>query len=116
MDTRKVFIVTILDDINALELFKIRTANHRLPVESGRFNGTEYKDRICQHCFRDIGDEFHYLLMCPIFDKERKTFLLEHHIKHPNMLTYISLMTSTNEKLLNNLSLFAKRIMNTIRT
>ena len=108
--------LTILDDKNALYLFKFRTANHRLPVESGRFNGTEYKDRICQHCFRDIGDEFHYLLMCPLFEKERKTFLLAHHIKHPNMLTYTNLMNSTNEKLLNNLSLFAKRIMNIIRT
>ncbi len=55
----------LLNHKEALTLFKYRTSNHRLPIETGRFFSVEYKDRICQKCHNDIGDEFHYLLKCP---------------------------------------------------
>ena len=105
-----------MDNNNVLEIFKFRTTNHRLPVETGRFYNIHYKDRICQHCFRDIGDEFHYLLKCHIFVKVRKRYILQQHIKHPNMLTYKNIMAPNDKKLLNNLSMFVKRIMEVIRT
>ena len=109
--------ISILDDKKAIELFRFRTTNHRLPaVETGRFYNIDYKDRICHQCFRDIGDEFHYLLVCPVFNKERKRFIKRQNIKHPNMLTYKNIMLSSNAKLLNNLSLFVKHIMEIIRT
>ena len=96
--------------------FKFRTSNHRLPVETGRFYNVPYKNRICQECFKDIGDEFHYLLKCPVFNQERKRFLSKEHIKHPNMLTYKDIITSTDEKYLIKLSIFVKHIMRVIKT
>ena len=108
--------LSILDDKYALDIFKFRTTNHRLPVETGRFYNIPYKDRICTQCHRDIGDEFHYLLKCPAFDKDRKKFLLKQHIKHPNMMTFKNIMTSTNIKLLHNLSVLVKHIMFKIKT
>ena len=28
-------------------LIKFRTSNHKLPIETGRYDNTEWKDRIC---------------------------------------------------------------------
>ncbi|MEW8547673.1 MAG: reverse transcriptase family protein, partial [Candidatus Thiodiazotropha sp.] len=53
---------------NCITLCKYRTTNHRLPIETGRWNNTDRSDRICTLCDnREIGDEFHYLLDCKYF-------------------------------------------------
>ena len=46
-------------------LLKFRTRNHRLPVEVGRWNKIELRERKCVFCKNDIGDEYHYILICP---------------------------------------------------
>ena len=47
-------------------LIRFRTSNHRLPIETGRYNNTDRPDRICTLCHsHDIGDEYHYLITCP---------------------------------------------------
>ena len=59
-----------------LPLLKLRTANHKLPVEKGRWDRTAHQDRKCNLCLtNDVGDEFHYLLTCPFFENERKEHL-----------------------------------------
>lgn len=53
-------------------LFKFRTANHYLPVETGRYDGTPFEDRICTLCnTARVGTEEHYMLECPYFDQQR---------------------------------------------
>jgi hypothetical protein len=43
----------------------MRISAHKLSVESGRYTKTPYKDRFCTLCqSNEIGDEFHYLLLC----------------------------------------------------
>jgi len=42
-------------------LFKLRTLNHKFPVETGRWNDTPYHECFCRN---DISDNFHYLLVC----------------------------------------------------
>ena len=43
-----------------LNLFKFKTGNHKLPVEVGRWDGTQINDRKFSLCtFNDIGDEYH---------------------------------------------------------
>ena len=42
-------------------LFKLRTLNHKFPVETGRWSNTPYHERFCRN---DISDNFHYLLVC----------------------------------------------------
>lgn len=106
----------ILNQHMAMKVFKFRTANHRLPVETGRFTQIDYINRTCQICQRDIGDEFHYLLMCPIFQKERMIYLDEKHYRHPNMITYLNIMSTDNVTVLNKLSTFVSIIMNKVKT
>ena len=105
-----------LDYSNTLTVFRYRTGNHRLPIETGRFNNIEYKDRICKICNEDIGDEFHYLLKCPAFETERKMYLTKYYRKHPNMPKYTDLMTSDNSRLLTKLSKLMHIIMQKVKT
>ena len=54
-------------------LLKFRTSNHKLPIETGRWNKTDVADRKCTICSLNmIGDEFHYLFECPCLNTERK--------------------------------------------
>jgi hypothetical protein len=41
---------TFLDDKYIYTLYKFRTTNHRLPVETGRWNNIDRVDRICTKC------------------------------------------------------------------
>ena len=60
----------------------------------------------------DIGDEFHYLLVCPLFQEDRCNLLKPFYYQRPNILKFKSLMTSTNKKVLSNLAKFVNIIMN----
>ena len=44
------------------KIIKYRTGNHRLPVETGRWDDIPLNERKCKICTTDdIGDEYHYL-------------------------------------------------------
>ena len=54
--------------------FKLRTCNHKLPIEIGRWNRTEIGERKCNLCPAiDIGDEFHFVCKCSYFSEERSS-------------------------------------------
>ena len=45
---------------------KLRLSAHNLPVEIGRYSNTPKQNRLCTLCnLGEIGDEFHYCMMCP---------------------------------------------------
>lgn len=51
-----------------LHFAKLRTGNHRFSCESGRWLGPELNDRKCTLCnLQEVGDVFHYVLICPFF-------------------------------------------------
>ena len=59
-------------------LLIFRTNNHRLPIERGRWTYTEMRDRVCDLCLENIGDEYHYYLNAKISLKN------EYHLYQPN--------------------------------
>ena len=85
-----------------------RTRNHRLPVETGRWQNIELQERKCNLCSNAVGDEFHYMLMCDKLKEQRQNFLKACFYKRPNTLKYDSLMTSKNTKILTSVSKFIK--------
>ena len=96
-----------------IPIIKYRTANHKLPVETGRWENTPYRERKCILCNKnDTGDEFHYLFICPFFMKERCDLLKPYYYRRPNILKYKDLLTSRNKNILLNLAKFVKIIMN----
>ena len=82
-------------------LLKLRLSNHRLPVETGRWENIPIEERKCTVCEdNDIGDEFHYLFVCNYFKSERKQFLTPYFYKKPNIIKFKELMSTENVKLL----------------
>ena len=92
-----------------LQLFRIRTSNHKLPIETGRWEDIEISDRRC--ATNDIRDEYHYLFRCPYFEIERKLYLKPYFIRRPNMLKFGELSKSNDVNILTKLSKFIQIIL-----
>lgn len=93
-------------------LLKFRLSNHRLPVETGRWENIPLEDRKCKVCDKnDIGDEFHYLFVCNYFKSERQQLLKPYYCKNPNIIKFKELLSTDNITLLVKLSKFVGIIM-----
>ena len=65
----------LLSNHEALTLCKFRTANFKLPVETGRYESVPYENRTCRLCTDDTtGSEVHYLFECRSLSVERVHF------------------------------------------
>jgi hypothetical protein len=100
----------ILSENEYRNLFKFRTANHRLPVETGRYDGTPFQDRICSLCNISVGSENHYLTECPYFRRERELYLSTISIPS-HQITIKSLLASTSPDVLKNVCKFINLIL-----
>lgn len=80
---------------------KLRTCNHRFPIETGRWHNIEKHLRKCTMCdSNSIGDEFHYILECTYFVNDRKMFLPKRYYENPNIIKFNEPMNTYNvEKL-----------------
>jgi hypothetical protein len=53
----------ILENKDIYTLCKFRTTNHKLSIETGRWNNIDSVNRICTKCDNiTIGDEYHYIM------------------------------------------------------
>lgn len=87
-------------------LSKLRLSSHQLRIETGRHapNRIERNQRKCLLCNSpDIEDEYHFVLICPVFDVLRKKYIQRFYFNRPNVYKFIQLMQSNNENVLNNL-------------
>ena len=85
---------------NRILMTKSRCRNHRLPIEAG-----------CRaHC-NDIGDEYHYLLCCPLFREERKKYINVKFWKRPSTFQLEQLIKQNDYNNVLQLSLFVKVII-----
>ena len=101
-----------------IPMCKFRTANHKLPVEvySWSYFNKERKERICNLCnLEDIGDEYHYVLKCPIFDDLRKLYIRKYFYVKPSVYKFIELMKMEDKHTLFKMARFFKDIMNVIQ-
>ena len=94
-----------------MQLCKFRTDNHKLPVETGRWDDIAHNERTCTLCNSDVGDKFHYLFACPSFENERKLYLKQYFYRRPNILKFSELISTRNTTRLKMLSKFADCIM-----
>ena len=57
-------------------LSKIRLSSHNLNIEEGRYRNEARPQRVCNLCDkRDIEDEFHFIIVCPIYSNIRSKFI-----------------------------------------
>ena len=93
-------------------LLKFRVLNHKLPIQKGRFLRIERNERKCNKCnCNELGDEYHYLFLCPVFHDVRIKFLKPYFYRRPNAIKYENLMCSEKKNVLFKLVRFIKAIL-----
>ena len=91
----------ILDFNKAIDLFRFRTANFKLPVEKLRYESVPYDNRICNLCSQNqVGSESHYLLSCDYFTHERDRFFRGINASDRNNPSLQYFLRSDNPRLL----------------
>ena len=100
-----------------IPILKFRLSNHTFPVEIHRWHNSKvpHFERKCNKCnLNDLGDEFHYLLICPHFKQQRIKLLPRYYYTHPNVLTFKELLCTTSITIIDNLRSFIKILLNTV--
>ena len=105
-----------LDLHERINLCKFRCSNSNIPIVAGRYNNIDFDNWLCNLCNREeIGDEFHYIMICPFFNEERKKHLNSSYWRIPNRSKFGYLFTSIDIKVLQNLAKFVKVIIDKFR-
>ena len=79
-----------------IALAKFRCANSKLPIYSKIYM---YDTHVCTLCSLNVhGDEYHYILICPFFKKERELYLDNWYTCRPDLLKFEQLFTSLNKR------------------
>ena len=80
-------------------LTKFRLSAHQLRIEQGRYNGTARPDRLCIFCnMNEIEDEYHFILICPLYKDIRSACIKKYYWKHASMFKLVQLMSLKNRK------------------
>ena len=80
-----------------------------LKVESGRHTNTPINERKCEFCMNnDIWDEFHFVILCPLYNDLRKTSINNFYYTRPSVHNLTLLLNNANRKVLINLALYCK--------
>ena len=88
-----------LPDQYMYALCKLKCANHKMPIVTGRYANIPEEDRICNLCeLNEKGDELHYLLECPLFDDSRVKCIKPYYYKNPSTEKLRSLFNESNDK------------------
>ena len=108
----------ILPESAWIPILKFKTSNHKLPIEIYSWKVT-FKDRnkrFCTMCNTgDIGDEYHYLLVCPLFQEARIKFIPKSFYVKPSVFKFLQLINSEEHKVLIQLSRFIKIIFSVFK-
>ena len=98
-------------------MIKFRTCNNNLPVNRARYFNVPRSERLCTLCnCNDIGDEYHYLLVCkhrPIL-QERQLLVKRYYYTNPNTFKLNKLLNISNSIALKKLAKFMKFINETL--
>ena len=95
---------------------QIRTRNHRLPNETGRWQRIQRDERLCNLCQAEIGDEFHYMLVCKELQAIRKQYLSRYYYVRPNTMKFSELFNTRSKTTLRKLCAFISVIFSMANT
>ena len=102
------FYIENIQDIRYRQaITKIRTCNHRLHSETGRWSRppVPFGQRLCLTC-NVLEDEYHFVLICDKYTDLRSKYIKKYYYRRPSMQKFISLITSQNKKQLYNLGIY----------
>ncbi len=93
---------------------RFRLGLNELMVNKGRYSKTEKSLRICPCCELGVEDEYHFLLICPVYYNIRKSYLPS-YLHNYNHNTFINLISTQDFSVLMKLSIFIQKAF-TLRT
>jgi hypothetical protein len=96
--------------IFVMALARFRTSNHKLPIETGGWNNIPRDKKICHLCGIEMGDEYHYIMKCSVFDERRLLYVPQVYTQSPNTLKFYNLSSCEEISVINNLCKFIKII------
>ncbi len=98
-------------------LSRFRLSSHMFMIERGRWSNLKLPvdQRLCNNCQNDIEDEYHVLLICPLFVNFRRLYLPRYYYSPPSMYKFIQLMNNPCHHIIINLSKCVYHIMNTYK-
>ena len=91
-----------------------RCRNHNLPIKSGCRTNIPRNLRVCELC-NDLGDEFHFLFICPRFNEARKKYIKNVLAQSRSALSFYNLMNVKSTIQLANLCKHIQILMNAFR-
>lgn len=95
-----------------IALTKFRLSSHDLAIERGRFENIERNDRLCRYCnLNRVENEYHFLLVCPLYRDLRKKYLHNYYCHWPTMNKFDDLMCKESKNVILNLSKFVYSAM-----
>ncbi len=53
-----------------------------------------------------LEDEFHFLMICPMYTELRRIYIHSFYLKKPSMFKLVELVSSSNRKTIRNLGIF----------
>ncbi|XP_067652478.1 uncharacterized protein [Haliotis asinina] len=87
-------------------LSRFRCSSHNLYIESGRFRAIDRENRICKLCDQcAIEDEYHFLLICPVYTRLRNLYINKYYNVHANQHKFVALLSNRNKIILQNLAM-----------
>ena len=89
-----------MDNSSTCTLARFRCRNHRLLIERGSwFRPKLDKElRLCPTC-KLIEDEFHFVLICPLYSTLREHYLKRKYWENPSLTKFVSLMNGSKSDL-----------------
>lgn len=99
-----------MDFYKAQYICKLRTANHKFPIKTGRWQNVNKQDRMCPYCLNVSGDEFHYLFVCGKFSELREKYLPQYFKIYPSYDKLYGMLKLCNTKLLWKVAIFLSKI------
>ena len=97
-------------------LRKLKFANHKMPIVTGRYANIPAEDQICNLCeLHEKGNELHYLLKCPMFNDSRIKYIKPYYYVNPSAESLRKLFNESSDKDLLNLSKFSYSLVQYFR-
>ncbi|MCW4346540.1 MAG: reverse transcriptase domain-containing protein [Candidatus Thiodiazotropha endolucinida] len=97
------------------KLIQMRTRNHRLPVETGRWQNIPKDERLCTFCKTTLGDEFHVILECQELKEIRSKYIQQYYYRGANTIKFNELMNTNNKRVLYKLCSFINEIFSKLK-
>ena len=82
-------------------------SSHKLEIERGRYFNIPECNRICKLCsYKDVEDEYHFIFICPVYEKLRKLYINKYYYEKPSMYKLLQLFSNTNASVICNFGKF----------